>query len=101
VIFKEADDHSADIVELERLKVLAPKAAKAIEREIRNIRSGASGEKSAAHFINREFGRSERLAIIHDLRIGTDGDFAQIDHLLIHRLQATAWVLETKTTPGD
>ncbi|NJC05493.1 hypothetical protein GGQ97_001286 [Sphingomonas kaistensis] len=100
MIFKEADDHSAEIAELERLKGLAPKAAKAIEREIRNIRSGASGEESAAHFINREFGRSERLAIIHDLRIGTDDDFAQIDHLLIHRLQATAWVLETKNYSG-
>ncbi|UUR07918.1 nuclease-related domain-containing protein [Sphingomonas glaciei] len=100
VILKEADDHSAEIAELERLKGLAPKAFKAIEREIRNIRSGASGEESAAHFINREFGRSERLAIIHDLRIGTEDDFAQIDHLLIHRLQATAWVLETKNYSG-
>lgn len=101
MIFKQADDRSADIAELERLLVTEPISARAsIEKQLRNIRAGAAGERDAAHFINREVGPSQRVAVLHDLRIGTDGDFAQIDHLLIHRLQACAWVLETKNYSG-
>src|SRR3546814_12440743 len=35
-----------------------------------------------------------------DLRIGVDGDYAQIDHLIIHHKQGAAWVLETKNFSG-
>ncbi|WP_114226597.1 MULTISPECIES: nuclease-related domain-containing protein [Sphingomonas] len=101
MILKTADDREDDVIELERLRLLAPSSSQtAIDKQIANIRSGAAGERSAAHFIDLEFGKSERVAIFHDLRIGTDGDYAQIDHLLIHRLQATAWVLETKNYNG-
>lgn len=101
MILKDADDRTGDIAQLQRLKALAPSSFhKAIQKQIDNIYRGIEGEKSAAHFINREFGASERIIVLHDVRIGVDGDFAQIDHLLIHRVQGAAWVLETKNFSG-
>jgi hypothetical protein len=101
MIFKDADDRSGDLAELERLADEVPHADRAaVTRQIKAIRSGIAGERDAAHFINREFGHSERLALIHDLRFETGDGFAQIDHLVIHRFQAKAWVLETKNYSG-
>ena len=101
MILKKADDRSVDLHELERLRDEAsPVTAKNIEKELRNIRVGSSSEQSAAHYLNRHFGESERTAILHDLRLVVRGEVAQIDHLLIHRLQGRAWVLETKNYSG-
>lgn len=101
MIFKESDNRSGDLAALERLATEVSAADRAVvDRQIKATRSGIAGECSAAHFINREFGHSERLALIHDLRFETDDGFAQIDHLVIHRFQAKAWVLETKNYSG-
>ena len=101
MILKHADSRSGDITQLESLLLAAPSNSRArIEKQIANIRAGSAGERDAAHFLDREFGSSDRIAIIHDLRLELDGDVAQIDHLVIHRVQATAWVLETKNYAG-
>lgn len=101
MIIKSAEGRDADLTELRRLRAEAAQADIAkIDQHIRNIEKGAVGEKSAAHFIDREFGQSPRMAILHDLRLKMDEDVAQIDHLVIHRYQQTAWVLETKNFAG-
>jgi hypothetical protein len=65
-----------------------------------NVGAGVAGERETAHFLKREFGQSDKVAVFNDLRIGIKGDFTQIDHLLIHRVQRAAWVLETKNYAG-
>jgi hypothetical protein len=101
MILKEADGRSSDIAELKRLKTSSPRSFHgAIQKQIDSIYIGIAGERDAAHFLKREFERSENVAILHDLRFGIDGDFAQIDHLVIHRVQQAAWVLETKNYSG-
>jgi len=101
MIIKEIDDRTSHIAELKLLKEQAPEAFhRAVQNQIDNLYAGIAGEKEAAHFINRAFGQHENIAILHDLRIGVAGDFAQIDHLVVHRLQAKAWVLETKNYRG-
>lgn len=102
MILKEASGRDDDIHAIERLAAANPRIRDKAESEIRKIRSGMSGEDSAAHFLDREFRDSKRVAVLHDIRISAgDGDFAQIDHLLIHRIQGTAWILETKNYAGD
>ena len=102
MILKEADDRSGDIAELKRLKDTSPpRFHTAIQKQIDSIYAGREGERSAAHFINREYRHSERMLVLHDLRIGVDDDYAQIDHLVIHRFQGVAWVLETKNYSGQ
>lgn len=101
MIFKEADDRSKDISELRRLKETSPSSyGRAIQQQIDNIYAGVAGERDAAHFLKREFVHSENIAVLHDLRIGVDGDYAQIDHLVLHRVRGAAWVLETKNYSG-
>ena len=101
MILKEADDRAEDLAELKRLREASPASFRAaIQKQIDNIHKGIAGEREAAHFLKREFGHSGEMLILHDLRIGVDGDYAQIDHLVIHRVQATAWVLETKNYSG-
>ena len=101
MIWKEAYDRESDIAQLEQLYDGASGADKArIKKQIANIRAGRAGERDAAHFLKREFGESQRMGIVHDLRLELDGEVAQIDHLVIHRFQATAWVLETKNYAG-
>lgn len=101
MILKRADDRSNDIAQLESLLSAAPDHLHdRIKSQIANIRTGSAGERDAAHFLDREFGSSSRTAILHDLRLELNGGVAQIDHLVIHRVQATAWVLETKNYAG-
>jgi len=102
MILKEASGRQDDICQIERLAAAHPCVRDKADAEIWRIRSGEAGEGSAAHFLNREFRESTRVAVLHDIRLHCgDGDFAQIDHLLIHRVQGTAWILETKNYSGD
>ena len=51
-------------------------------------RAGAAAESQMAHYLRRAFGDEPGVAGLNDLRVavpGTAGDFAQVDHLLIHR----------------
>src|SRR5689334_14848333 len=57
----------------------------AIEEEIRNIRSGARGEKQAAYHIDFRLKDGKNYTVIHDLRLEHGGRVAQIDHLIIGR----------------
>ena len=101
MVIKDADDRSEDIAVLKGLRDNSPDAFRgAIQKQIDNIYSGMAGEREAAHFLNREYRHSEKIIVLHDLRLGVDGDFAQIDHLVIHRFQMAAWVLETKNFAG-
>lgn len=102
MILKRATDRSGDIAELERLARIHPTCAKKAQTQIANIRKGQSGEGTAAHFLDREFRDSTKTAVLHDIRLEcSDGDFAQIDHLVINRVQGVAWILETKNYSGN
>src|SRR3546814_16457717 len=100
MILKEADDRANDIAELQRLKAIAPASFHTkIQKQIDNIYAGIDGERSAAHFITREFGSKPKIVILNDLRIGVDGDYAHIDNLIITNKHAAASFLDTKNYP--
>ena len=95
---KAADDKQPQIDALEALLTrpdVTPPTRSRIEREIRTIRAGVSGERDAAYAIEFHYGRTKNRVTIHDLRIELDGRIAQIDHLIINRL-LDIWVCETK-----
>lgn len=48
-------------------------------------KSGQKAEKQMAFYLDIEFKDIEDIVIINDLRIESNGDVAQIDHLIIHR----------------
>lgn len=101
MILKQSDERSGDFIELTRLASRCNEAQKRrLDKEYVKLSSGRKGERDAAFFMNREYGESNRIGLIHDLRIGIGDEFAQIDHLVIHRLQGRVWLCETKNYGG-
>jgi hypothetical protein len=102
VLIKSADDKVKRLRLLEELH--ASDRLNAFQRdwlvkELRNTKQGMAGEKSAAHYLDNYLGGSKNNMVIHDLRISVDGEVAQIDHLIVGRMDF--YLLETKTFGGD
>lgn len=60
--------------------------------------AGAKAELQMAHYLHRAFHANDGIAVINDLRVPNPdcaGDFAQVDHLLIHRFGLI--VIESKS----
>ena len=97
MIIKKMDSKQEEIAELTALLKgrLIPYQRFLIERELKAIRSGVSGEKDSAYYIDFYFGDSRNWAVIHDLRLEHKIQVAQIDHLLINRF-FDMYVLESK-----
>jgi hypothetical protein len=97
MIIKRVDSKQEEIAELTALLEgkLTSYQRFLIERELKAIRSGVSGEKDSAYYIDFYFGNSKNWAVIHDLRLEHRGQVAQIDHLLINRM-FDIYVLESK-----
>jgi hypothetical protein len=98
---KPIDLRSADI---DRLSALLPHAGQrfdAVRKEIHAIRKGVDGQKQAVFHLEHEFKETDRISVIHDLRIEHGGETAQIDHLLFHRMLRRLVVVETKHFGAD
>jgi len=90
MIIKKMDSRQEEIAELTALlkDKLIPYQRFLIERELKAIRSGVSGEKEAAYYIDFYFKNSRNWAVIHDLRLEHESQVAQMDHLWWKRGQA-------------
>lgn len=96
MLIKEADDHSEELAELERLSHSPdPQVARRAAHELRIRRAGIEGERESAYQVNFHFGASRLWAVIHDLRLEHEGRVAQIDHLVMNRA-LDLYVLESK-----
>lgn len=98
MLIKPADNKERDLAQLNALLArpdIEPATRKRIDQEIRNIMTGAKGEKEAAYEMEFHFGNSLNWMIIHDLRLEYKGRVAQIDHLLINRV-LEIYVCESK-----
>lgn len=61
--------------------------------------AGDAAEKQMAFYLKREFRIAKDIWVINDLRIGHDGEFAQIDHLLVS--QRGMFIIESKSVTGS
>ncbi len=98
MIIKQKDSREEDLQELNRLlelKNLTKSQKEAIKKEIYNIKSGETGEKDSAYYIDLYYSSSKYSITIHDLRIEHNGYTAQIDHLIINRV-FDIYMLESK-----
>ncbi len=81
----------------------------AVEPKDPRLHAGWEAEQQLAHFLDREFGNSRDILLLHGLRFpcaivrgrapDNDGDFAQIDHLILHPHGAA--VVESKSVSGE
>lgn len=87
MILKSKDNRAEDIQELNRLLALniSSKQRSLLDRELKCLMSGNSGENTSAYYLDFRFGQTKDWVVIHDLRIDHKGTVAQIDHLLINR----------------
>jgi len=102
MLIKAADDKTKRLRLLEDLQSsprLDARQKDWLAKELRNMKQGIQGERSAAHYLDNYLGDSKNCMVIHDLRISVEGEVAQIDHLLIGR--AFFILVETKTFGGD
>lgn len=102
MIYKNADDRSNDLEQLQALLEVAPtpREQRVIRDALEDTRAGLRGEASVAHHLNRAYRSSQSVAIFHDIRISRDGDVTQIDHLILDNRNHSACVIETKNYSG-
>lgn len=57
-----------------------------VVREARDprLKAGIVAEEKMAHYLDRQFRKSERFHVLHSLELQHEGDPAQIDHLVVH-----------------
>lgn len=61
--------------------------------------AGDRQEKSVAFYFRREFKNHEKVFVFHDLNIYVDGEFAQIDHLIVYQFGFI--LIESKSITGE
>lgn len=62
------------------------------------LKAGDEAEKQMAFYLGREFEKANDIFVINDLRISHEGEFAQIDHLLVTKYGL--FVIESKSVHG-
>ena len=101
MILKQSDERRSDLAELTRLASRCDQAQKRrLDSEYKKLTVGIRGERDAARVMNRVYGECDRIGLLHDVRIGIRGEYAQIDHLVVHRIQGRIWLCETKNYGG-
>lgn len=80
MILKQKDNRTEDIQELNRILGLniSSKQRFLIERELKCLMSGNSGESNSAYYLDIKFKQSKNWMLVHDLRIERIGLVAQI-----------------------
>lgn len=62
------------------------------------IKAGLSAEKTLAFYLSREFKDAKDVLVLNDLRLESDNDSTQIDHLIIHKYGMV--IIESKSAVG-
>lgn len=96
MLFKEADDRTAELEELDKIAALGTRdQQKRIIEQRRNLQAGIKAEQQSTYLIDFYLKDSKNTGVIHDLRLDINGRVAQIDHLLVLR-SMDIFVVETK-----
>jgi hypothetical protein len=62
-------------------------------------RIGDAAEQQMAFYLRRRFGEHSEVRVFNDLRIERQGEFAQIDHLILHKHGLI--IIESKSVTGE
>lgn len=103
MIIKHADDKTKRLnllTELTQSNRIDVRQREWVSDELMRLKRGIQGERDAAFYIDSYFKDSKNHAVLHDLRIEVDGDVAQIDHLVINRMNYV-FLFETKCFNGN
>ena len=71
----------------------------AISNATKNEAKGEAAEKQMAFYLNRQFADAKDVFVFNDLRIERNGEFAQMDHLIVHQFGFI--IIESKSVTGS
>lgn len=103
MLIKPPDDYSKRLRLLEDLRKsdrLDDRQKDWLRNEYYRLKPGLAGERDAAHYLDLSISHGPNHAVLHDLRLASDGLVAQIDHLIVNRF-LMFFLLETKTYSGN
>lgn len=69
-----------------------------IETNDKFLKAGLNAEKQMAFYLQREFKDNENVLVLNGIRLESNGDTAQIDHLIIHKYGMV--IIESKSVYG-
>jgi hypothetical protein len=67
-----------------RIKIVICKEVDIKEANDKFTKAGLAAEKQMAFYLKRAFADKEDMFILNDIRLESNGEIAQIDHLIIH-----------------
>lgn len=62
-------------------------------------RAGHRAERQLAHYLKRAFGENPDILVFNNLRVARNGEYAQLDHLVLYRHGLI--VIESKSVTGE
>ena len=100
MILKQTDNKTSQLKILEKLleESTSDSQKELIKKDYYKLKNGYEAEKENSYLIDFYLKDSKNTIVLHDLRLEHDGLTAQIDHLLIHRLEML--ILESKSFKG-
>ena len=100
MILKQTDNKTSQLKILEKLleESTSDSQKELIKKDYYKLKNGYEAEKENSYLIDFYLKDSKNTIVLHDLRLDHDGLTAQIDHLLINRLEIL--ILESKSFKG-
>ena len=100
MILKQTDNKTSQLKILEKLleESTSDSQKELIKKDYYKLKNGYEAEKENAYLIDFYLKDTENTIVLHDLRLEYSGLTAQIDHILINRLEIL--ILESKSFKG-
>lgn len=100
MILKQTDNKTSQLKILEKLleESTSDSQKELIKKDYYKLKNGYEAEKENAYLIDFYLKDTKKTIVLHDLRLEYDGLTAQIDHLLISKLEIL--ILESKSFKG-
>ena len=100
MILKQTDNKTSQLKILEKLleESTSDSQKELIKKDYYKLKNGYEAEKENAYLIDFYLKDTKNTIVLHDLRLEYDGLTAQIDHLLISKLEM--FILESKSFKG-
>jgi superfamily II DNA helicase RecQ len=100
MILKEIDDKTKEIKTLEKLikESSSEKQKILIKKDLTTLKNGFEAEKDNSYLINFYLKDAKNTIVLHDIRLEHNNLTAQIDHILINKVEIV--VVESKSFSG-
>ena len=100
MILKQTDNKTSQLKIVEKLleESTSDSQKELIKKDYYKLKNGYEAEKENAYLIDFYLKDTKNTIVLHDLRLEYSGLTAQIDHILIHRLEIL--ILESKSFKG-